>query len=545
MNNYKISGNIVDIFNNEIYQGTIEIKNSRIKSIKRDNNIVCKNFILPGLIDAHVHIESSLVAPSYFAAEAVKHGTVGVVADPHEIANVMGVKGIDFMIKNGKTVPFHFFFAAPSCVPATPFESSGAVINSDEIKKLLNRREIYALAEMMNFPGVINEDEEVMKKIYAAIDKSKPIDGHAPLLTGKDLEKYVDAGISTDHECTNIDEAREKLKLGMKILIREGSAAKDFDALWPLILENPDKLMFCTDDLHPDHFINGHINKIVKKAIANGVDPIIAIRVASLNAANHYHLPVGLLRINDPADMIVIDNFENFNVLQTFINGKLVYDNGKVNFEPKVKKLVNNFIINKITLDDLKIKADTDQMQVMKAFDGSLLTEKLITSVTKDLNGFAIADTERDILKIVVINRYSDGAKPSIGFINGFNLKNCAIGSSVAHDSHNIVVIGTDDKLILRAIELIQNNKGGISFVSNDKSYVLPLPIAGIMCNMEVNKAANDYEVLNNYASEHGCQMLSPYMTLAFMSLLVIPHLKLSDKGLFDVDTFSFTNLFI
>lgn len=545
MNNYKISGNIVDIFNNEIYQGTIEIQNRKIKNIKRDNNVVYENYILPGLIDAHVHIESSLVAPSYFAAEAVKHGTVGVVADPHEIANVMGVKGIDFMIKNGKSVPFHFFFAAPSCVPATPFESSGAIINSDEIKKLLNKREIYALAEMMNFPGVIYEDEEVMKKIYAAIDMSKPIDGHAPLLSGKDLEKYVDAGISTDHECTNIEEAREKLKLGMKILIREGSAAKDFDTLWPLLLENPDKLMFCTDDLHPDHFINGHINKIVKKAIDNGVDPIIAIRVASVNAANHYHLPVGLLRINDPADMIVIDNFENFNVLQTLINGKLVYDNGKVNFEPKVKKLVNNFIINNITLDDLKIKADTDQILVMKAFDGSLLTEKLITSVTKDVNGFAIADQERDILKIVVLNRYSDNAKPSIGFINGFNLKNCAIGSSVAHDSHNIVVIGTDDNLILQAIKLIQNNKGGISFVSNDKSYILPLPIAGIMCNMEVKKAANDYEILNIYASEHGCQMLSPFMTLAFMSLLVIPHLKLSDKGLFDVDTFSFTNLFI
>ncbi|HNW20246.1 MAG TPA: adenine deaminase, partial [Bacteroidales bacterium] len=486
-----------------------------------------------------------LVAPSYFATEAVKHGTVGIVADPHEIANVMGVKGINFMIKNGKNVPFHFFFAAPSCVPATPFESSGAIINADEIKKLLNKREIYALAEMMNFPGVINGDDEVMKKINAAIDKSKPIDGHAPLLSGNDLEKYVDAGISTDHECTNIDEAREKLKLGMKILIREGSAAKDFDALWPLLLENPDKLMFCTDDLHPDHFIKGHINKIVKKAIANGVDPITAIKVASLNAVMHYHLPVGLLRINDPADMIVIDNFENFNILKTFINGKLVYDNGKVNFEPQVKKLVNNFIINKIIVDDLKIKANTDKIQVIKALDGSLLTEKLLTNVSKDNDGFAIADQQRDILKIIVLNRYTKGAKPSIGFINGFNLKNCAIGSSVAHDSHNIVVVGTDDALILQVIELIQKNKGGIAFVSNDKSYILPLPIAGIMSNTEVSKAAKDYEILNNYAAEHGCQMLSPFMTLAFMSLLVIPHLKLSDLGLFDVDTFSFTTLFV
>lgn len=267
MISYKVSGNIIDIFSNEIYKGIIEIKNGKIKSIIKDNDVDCDNYILPGLIDAHVHIESSLVAPSCFAAEAVKHGTVGIVADPHEIANVMGVKGIDFMIKNGKTVPFHFFFAAPSCVPATPFESSGAIINANEIKKLLNKREIYALAEMMNFPGVINEDEEVMKKINAAIDKSKPIDGHAPLLSGNDIEKYVDAGISTDHECTNIDEAREKIKHGMKILIREGSAAKDFDALWPLLLENPDKLMFCTDDLHPDHFIKGHINKIVKKLL--------------------------------------------------------------------------------------------------------------------------------------------------------------------------------------------------------------------------------------------------------------------------------------
>lgn len=545
MISYKVSGNIIDIFSNEIYKGIIEIKNGKIKSIIKDNDVDCDNYILPGLIDAHVHIESSLVAPSCFAAEAVKHGTVGIVADPHEIANVMGVKGIDFMIKNGKTVPFHFFFAAPSCVPATPFESSGAIINANEIKKLLNKREIYALAEMMNFPGVINEDEEVMKKINAAIDKSKPIDGHAPLLSGNDLEKYVDAGISTDHECTNIDEAREKIKHGMKILIREGSAAKDFDALWPLLLENPDKLMFCTDDLHPDHFIKGHINKIVKKAIANGVDPITAIKVASLNAVIHYHLPVGLLRINDPADMIVIDNFENFNVLKTFINGKLVYDEGKVNFEPQVKKMVNNFIINNVTIDDLKIKATTDQMQIIKAFDGSLLTEKLITSVSKDIDGFAIADQERDILKIVVLNRYAKGAKPSIGFINGFNLKNCAIGSSVAHDSHNIVVVGTDDTLILQTIELIQQNKGGIAFVSNNKSYILPLPIAGIMSNTEVSKAAENYEILNNYAAEHGCHMLSPFMTLAFMSLLVIPHLKLSDLGLFDVDTFSFTNLFV
>jgi len=276
------------------------------------------------------------------------------------------------------------------------------------------------------------------------------------LLSGNDLEKYVDAGISTDHECTNIDEAREKLKLGMKILIREGSAAKDFDALWPLLLENPDKLMFCTDDLHPDHFIKGHINKIVKKAIANGVDPITAIKVASLNAVMHYHLPVGLLRINDPADMIVIDNFENFNILKLLFNGKLVYDNGKVNFEPQVKKLVNNFIINKIIVDDLKIKANTDKIQVIKALDGSLLTEKLITNVSKDNDGFAISDQQRDILKIIVLNRYTKGAKPSIGFINGFNLKNCAIGSSVAHDSHNIVVVGTDDALILQVIELIQ-----------------------------------------------------------------------------------------
>lgn len=545
MRKYIISGNIVDVINSEIYKGTIKIKNGRIKNIERNDNILCENYILPGLIDAHVHIESSLVAPSFFAAEAVKHGTIGVVADPHEIANVMGVKGIDFMIENGKTVPFHFFFTAPSCVPATAFESSGSVIDAEIINSLLAKPDFYALAEMMNFPGVINNDIEVVKKIEAAINHHKPIDGHAPLLSNDELKKYIDAGISTDHERTNIEEAREKIKLGMKILIREGSAAKDFDNLWPLLLENPDKIMFCTDDLHPDHFIKGHINKLVRKAIANGVDPITAIRAASLNTAQHYRLPVGFLQKDDPADLIVIDDFNNFNVLQTFIKGNLVYDHGKVNFTSRINQLVNNFTINKISIDDLKLKATSNNIQIIKAFDGSLLTEKLVTTVTIDEDGFAISDQNRDVLKIVVLNRYESGAKPAIGFINGFELKNCAIGSSVAHDSHNIVAIGTQDRFIVEAIELIQKHKGGLVFVSDKNTHILPLPIAGLMSDMEVVKTADSYETLNKYTTEYGSNMHSPFMTLAFMSLLVIPHLKLSDKGLFDVDSFSFTDLFV
>lgn len=536
-----ISGNIVDVVNNEIYSGTIEIKDGKIQEITRNKNIY-KNYILPGFIDSHIHIESSMLIPSEFARTAVTNGMVAVVADPHEIANVLGIEGVDFMISNGKQVPFKFYFGAPSCVPATTFETSGAMINASDIKELMKRNDIKFMGEVMDFPGVISGEQEIVAKIEAAKNCNKPIDGHAPGLVGEDLKKYIKAGITTDHEAYTKEEALEKIKLGMKILIREGSAAKDFDALSSLIEEYPESCMFSSDDRHPNDLVEGHIDLLVKKALALGYDKMKVLKCACVNPVKHYNLDVGLLRQGDSADFIEIDNFESFNILKTVINGLLVSDNGW-SLIPKAKtQLVNNFKIGLKQPEDFIVKHIERKINVIGAMNGLLITKKL-TADPKVVNDNVVSDTENDILKITVINRYKE-TPPAIAFIKGFGFKKGAIASSVAHDSHNIIAVGASDEDITKAVNLIINNKGGLSVVNDDAEIILPLPVAGLMSDEGAFVVAENYKKIENEAKKLGTCLTDPFMTLSFMTLLVIPELKLSDKGLFDAKNFEFINLF-
>ena len=537
---FRISGNIVDVIAGRIFKGTIIIENGKISSVE-DNNNVPDHFILPGLIDAHIHIESSMLIPSEFARIAVAHGTVATVSDPHEIANVLGIEGVRFMIGNGKKVPFKFYFGAPSCVPATPFETSGASIGIRELEELLLSDDIYYLSEMMNFPGVVWGDPLVLQKLALAKKYNKPVDGHAPGLTGEDAGKYIAGGITTDHECFTIQEAIDKLKHGMKILIREGSAAKNFESLIPLVGEYADEVMFCSDDKHPDDLVRGHINEQIKRAIELGYDPLKVIRCCSLNPVRHYNLDVGLLQKGDPADFIVVDELRTFNVLSVFINGSKVAENGKSMIRSVNETPMNNFHSNYIREEDIRASAAGNPVKVIKAMDGQLITEELIANAKIESDNF-ISDTENDILKIVVKDRYTDSS-PSVGFVTGFGLKKGAIGSSVAHDSHNIIAVGADDKSITEAINLIISSKGGISYVDGEEKKVLELPFAGLMSGEDGYYVASRYEIIHNKAIQMGSKLRAPFMTLSFMALLVIPEIKLSDKGLFDVKNFRFTSL--
>ena len=536
-----VSGNIVDVIKERLFKGTIEIDKGRIISIKEED-VENTQYIIPGLIDSHIHVESSMLIPSEFARLAVTHGTVATVSDPHEIANVLGIDGIKYMINNGNKVPFKFYFGASSCVPATTFETSGASLGPDEIESLLKMDEIKYLSEMMNFPGVLFEDKEVMAKLRLAKKYNKPVDGHAPGLKGEDAKKYINAGISTDHECFTIEEALDKIYYGMKIQIREGSAAKNFEALNPLIKSHPEKIMLCSDDKHPDDLAEGHINLIIKRAIELGHDPVKVLRICTYNPVKHYNLEVGLLQQGDPADFAIVDDLENFNIKSTYINGEKVSDNGKALFSSIEESTPNFFNTNPITENDIAIKSESEYINVMKAFDGQLITGKLKIKA-KTENGFIISDVENDILKIVVINRYLAN-KPAIGFVNGFGLKKGAIASNVAHDSHNIIAVGTSDAEIVKAINKLIETKGGVSLVDNDSILHLPLPVAGIMSNEDAYKVAKKYKQLSQASKVLGSELNAPYMTLSFMALLVIPELKLSDKGLFDGDKFEFTSLF-
>ncbi|MDD3160012.1 MAG: adenine deaminase [Candidatus ainarchaeum sp.] len=535
---FTIKGNIVDIVNRQIFKGTIQVKNKKIESIKKEE-VKENQFILPGFIDSHIHIESSMLIPSEFSKIAVKHGTVGVVTDPHEIANVLGMKGIEFMIKNSKKAKLKIYFGAPSCVPATCFESSGAIIDSKDINKLLSKKEIICLSEMMNFPGVIHKDKEILKKIDAAKKHHKVVDGHAPGLTGKNAKKYIDAGISTDHECSTLEEAQEKIKYGMKILIRQGSAAKNFDNLIPLIKKYPNQIMFCSDDKHPDDLIKGHINLLVKKAIKEKYDLMDVLRAATLNPIKHYGLNVGLIQKGDKADFIVVDNLANFRVLKTYVDGEEIIEE-KINRISK-EKPINNFLAKKILQKDIEVKDLGKKIKVIKAIDKQLLTKTMIVS-PKIKNGQIVSDNKKDVLKIVVLNRYKK-SKPSIAFINGFKLKKGAIASSIAHDSHNIVAVGENDKDIIDAINRVIENRGGLAYATNGKINSLRLPFAGLMTNEDGNKTAKKYQELDLIVRKFGTKLHAPFMTLSFMALLVIPQLKISDKGLFDVEKFSFTKL--
>lgn len=545
---FTITGNLVDIRQKKIYPAEVIVEGERIVSIKdltlnpsplesEANARPSTNeaFILPGFIDAHVHIESSMLIPSEFARLAVVHGTVATVSDPHEIANVCGMKGIEYMIENGKTVPFKFNFGAPSCVPATVFETAGAVIDCDDIDKLMRREDILYLSEMMNFPGVLHNDAEVMKKIAFAKKYNKPVDGHAPGLRGLTAKVYIDAGISTDHECFTKEEALDKLNYGMKILIREGSAAKNFEALIDLLNDHEERIMFCSDDKHPDSLVEGHINQLCARAVAKGIDVFKVLKAACVNPVEHYKLKVGLLRPNDFADFIVVKDLKNFEVLQTYINGQLVAENGKTLIEGQKATMINNFNCSLKNTEDFAT-VHSENSFVIEALDGQLITNKI--SARNEV------DIENDILKIVVVNRYKD-APVAKAFIKNFGLKKGAIASSVAHDSHNIVAVGVDDESICRAVNLVIENKGGVSLTPSpspggEGSIVIPLSVAGLMSTEDGYEVAKKYSAIDKAAKELGSTLSAPYMSLSFMALLVIPHLKLSDLGLFDGDDFQF-----
>lgn len=538
---FQTSGQIVDIVNSRIFKGTVFVENGKIINIIEDDNNN-EQIIMPGLVDSHIHIESSLLVPTEFARLAVTHGTVATVSDPHEIANVLGIDGVKYMIETSKKSPMKFYFGAPSCVPATSFETSGAILDSKAVDELLSMNDIKYLGEMMNYPGVIFNDNEVVKKIESAKRHNKPIDGHAPLLSGDDLIKYCKSGITTDHECSNLQEAREKVALGMTIQIREGSAAKNFNALIPLIEEAPEKIMFCSDDMHPHELINGHINILVKKSISLGYNILDIIKAATLTPVKHYDLEVGLLQKNDPADFIIIDNFNDFNVLKTYIDGKLVAENNKSLIPETAVNAINNFEAEKVNTDDFKIFDKGKNIKIINAISGEILTEKIIGR-PKSIDNYLVSDIDNDILKIAVINRY-EKKKISLGFIKNFGLKKGAIASSVAHDSHNIVVIGCSDEEMAHAANMIINTKGGLAAWSRDKNICVPLPIAGLMTNNDGKKIAADYQALVTLSKEFGSELNDPFMTMGFMSLLVIPKLKLSDKGLFDCEKFELTTLY-
>ena len=540
-NSFTIGGQIVDLINSRIFSGVVVVEDGKITKIE-EQPVGNTQFIMPGFVDAHVHIESSMLVPSEFARLATCHGTVATVSDPHEIANVLGKNGIRYMIENGKKVPFKFFFGAPSCVPSTSFESAGASLDANDIEELMASDDIYYLSEVMNYPGVINEDSELMRKIAAAKKHGKPIDGHAPAVTGSDLQKYVSAGITTDHECFRLAGALEKIGLGMKILIREGSAARNFDALIPLMASHPDKLMFCSDDKHPDELDNVHIDVLVRKAIALGYDVMDVLRAASYNAVKHYKLNVGLLQLGDDADFIVVDDLHNPIAKQTYIKGVLVAENGVSNIHYKETDTPNIFKAEYIKAEDIFVPDKGKKIKVIECFDGLLIT-KCFTTEPKVVEGGIVSDIERDLLKIVVVNRYKP-TKPAVAFIKGFGLKRGALASSVAHDSHNIVAVGATDKDILHAVNLLIEHTGGVTAYCGTEMIAVPLPVAGLMSNEDGYEVAQAYQNANTLAKRLGSTLYAPFMTLAFMALLVIPELKLSDEGLFDVSKFAVTSIY-
>lgn len=661
----KIKSNILDVKTNEIYLAEVVVEKGYFKEVNHlttDSNGVCEldfdGIMVPGFIDAHIHIESSLLTPSNFAKAVVPYGTTSVIADPHEIANVSGIEGVDFMIEDASQVPFDFYFSAPSSVPATKFETSGACLDCGAIEELLKKDEVVALGEVMNFLGVINRDEEIICKLNVAKRYNKPIDGHAPMLSGEDLEKYVNISksnvksnikndvindvvcdvvsnldnesenivntksISTDHECVSFDEAIEKKKLGMKIMVREGSSAKNMEALFNIrdrialssnqdffgsvsvadfetVLKNPIFDFLVSDDKDPNDLKEGHLNILIKKAIGFGIDPIEAIKMVTINPANHYNLDSGVIEVGKKANFVFIDNFDDFNIKNTFFSGKIVAENGKSLIEADKSVFKDTFNLTKKFPDDFQVIVDDSfdssingsnsntnnntnkninnnnninnnsykninknnninniinndnddnnnlflNVRAIEVIDGEIITDSIEVCLNIKDN-IIQEDIDRDILKLAVVERYGNNNIAN-GFIKGFNLKKGAIASSVAHDSHNIIVIGTNAKDMARAVNLIHENKGGLAVVFDNEEELLKLPIAGLMSDKDVFTVSNKLEKINNIVRELGCSLESPFMTLSFMALLVIPELRLSDKGLFDVDKFSFVDLII
>lgn len=537
----QVSGQYIDIINRIIYPATLHIEDAMIKKVEKMESAP-NQYLLPGFVDAHVHVESSMLVPSEFARLAVVHGTVGTISDPHEIGNVLGVEGVEYMIENGKQVNFKFHFGAPSCVPATTFETAGAEINVDDVEYLLKKPEVNYLAEMMNWPGVLFDDETVFAKIAKAKALGKPVDGHAPGLKGEQAKKYAAAGISTDHECFTAEEALDKLVCGVKILIREGSAAKNFEALIPLLDKHFENIMFCSDDKHPDNLVEGHINLLVKRALAKGNDLYKVLQAACINPVNHYNMNIGLLREGDAADFILIDNLEEFNVLQTWINGELVAESGQTKIPKVENKIVNNFDCSPKNVDQFKVNITGHKVQVMEALDGQLITN-LLRYDSELIDNSNQTNSDQDILKITVVNRYEEAA-PAVGFIQNIGLRSGAIASSVGHDSHNIIAVGVDDESIAKAVNLIIEANGGVSAVGNDSEMLLELPVAGIMSDKDGYEVAEEYSAIDAFAKSLGSPLNSPFMTLSFMALLVIPKAKMSDLGFFDGEAFKFLEVF-
>ena len=564
---------ILDVVTDSIYPARIAIEDGIFKqvtpvTINEETSVDVPGIMLPGFIDSHIHIESSMITPAQFARIAVRHGTTSVVCDPHEIANVLGIDGVEAMIENAKKVPFNFYFAAPSCVPATPFETSGATLDSSAIEYLLKKDEVVALAEMMNFPGVISGDEEVLRKLELARKYEKPIDGHAPLLSGKDLDKYLEQGISTDHECTNVVEAIEKKIKGMRIMVRDGSSAKNMEGLFNMdegkkMVENSERFsliyrdvfekklfspvfdFIVSDDKHPDELVKGHLNLSIKKAISLGIDPFKAISMVTINPAYHYALDAGIIVEGARADFIVVDSLHDFNVLKTYIGGECVFDGKNVLFDAPEMKSHNSINASKKTAADFDMHYDSDECEVnvIECFDGNLLTRKATASLSVE-DGIVQSDTSQDVLKIAVVERYG-GNTVANAFIKGFGLKKGAMASSVAHDSHNIIVVGCDSEAMARAVNRVIDDGGGISVVCDDFTDSLPLPIAGLMSNEDAFDVAGKWGELYEKTVDWGCTLKFPFMTMAFMALLVLPSIKISDKGLFDGDSFEFMNVII
>jgi adenine deaminase len=543
--NFTVSGNVVDILGRRAYPAEVVVEDGRIAAI-RESDERPRTYLLPGFIDAHVHVESSMLVPSEFARAAVVHGTVATVSDPHEIGNVLGVAGVRYMLANAAQLPFKFFFGAPSCVPATTFETAGAEITVAEVEELLDDERILYLSEMMNFPGILYGDAACLAKVKAAHDRGKPVDGHAPGLRGEQAARYIGAGITTDHECFTKDEALDKLAAGCKISIREGSAARNFDALYSLLGEYPGMTMLCSDDKHPDELCLGHINVLVRRAVERGIDLYDALRAACVTPVEHYKLPVGQLRVGDAADFIEVDSLESLKVLRTWISGQLVAENGRTTIARVEPKLVNKFVATKVNAAEIEVSAPADsrmKLQVIESLDGQLITNRLEFPV-QIINEAVHAQLELDILKLVVVNRYYK-APPAIAFIKNFGLKRGAMASSVAHDSHNVIAVGADDEDIAAAINLVMEANGGLSAAcaAENVAKVLPLPVAGLMATGTCEEVGQAYGKLDKLVKKWGSPLRAPYMTLSFMALLVIPALKLSDRGLFDGAKFELTDL--
>ena len=544
MRSFTISGQLVDLFQRRIYPAEITVEAGVIHSITEVETAL-NQYILPGFIDAHIHIESSMLVPVSFAQVAVTHGTVATVSDPHEIANVCGIEGVQYMIDNSKLTPFKFFFGAPSCVPATNFETAGATLDAVAVEKLLNSDDIWYLSEMMNYPGVLYKDPEVMAKIAAAHKAGKPVDGHAPGLRGETVATYAAAGITTDHECFTLEEALDKVKLGMHILIREGSAAKNYDALHELLQLHPEQVMFCSDDKHPDELVLNHINAVVRRSLEKGYDLFDVLRAACVNPVLHYKLPVGMLRVNDPADFIVVNNLQYLDVLETYIDGELANDHGQSMLPYTKAEAINNFKAQSKTVEEFAIKANSTQpkIRVIEAEEGQLVTKELIMDGTV-VDGYLMSNTATDVLKLAVVNRYEPHAKVAVAFIKNFGLTHGAIASTVGHDCHNIIAVGVTDEDICAAVNALIASEGGISVVSgNGDNAVMPLPVAGLMSLEDAHTVGAAYTLVDKKAKELGTKLHAPFMTLSFMALLVIPALKLSDKGLFDGGKFEFTSV--